>query len=557
MMDGGIHLANSEPIENIEADLVWSEAGTKDYEIYFSSLRNGQWSPKTKLSNHMAMDLLPSVGSGIDGTIWVVWFAAQGSISDLYYAMFDGENWSIPEMISTGLSSNTAPSIVVDNHNVPWVVWAGFDGEDDDIYFTRWNGFGWDSPSMVNMDNTTPDIIQVIKIGQSNLPWVKWSGYDRIESKSYISRWTGSEWSEELIEEIENKNQSLMSMSEHLISDLPEFVGNQKLATIHVKSNGEDSTFRIREAMEESEDDNNLDIFQKQTVIRSDGKTIIGYGDSITQGFPYVKEAGDGRRIGGYEPDLEVITRRFDWKTKVLNYGVGGEPTALGLNRLGNQTLGKHKAKYVLILEGTNDLIYYGISVDSTLYFLSKMIDKSRAFNVIPVIATLTPDTKFPQKNIPTSYNPRIKKMALQKNSVLADQYAATVSNWASLADDGIHPNRAGYKVMAQAWYDALPELTVVTLDASEIDETSVVMNGRINLKGYSTRYFFEFGETPELGTRTKTKNAGDRKGEVSVSISVDNLSNTCSYYYRLVAENDFIKKKGNILSFQTLKILP
>ncbi|KKL45331.1 hypothetical protein LCGC14_2356760 [marine sediment metagenome] len=276
MMDGGINLVNSEPIENIEADLVWSEVETEDYEIYFSSLRNGQWSAKTKLSNHRAMDLLPSVGSGIDGTIWVVWFAAHGSISDLYYSMFDGENWSIPEMISTGFSSNTAPFVVVDNNNVPWIVWAGFDEEDDDIYFTRWNGFGWDSPSMVNMDNTTPDIIPVIKIGQNNLPWVKWSGYDGKESKSYISRWTGSKWSEELIEDIENINQSLMGISEYLISDLPEFVGSQKLATIHIKSNGERSTFRIREVMEESEDDNNLDILQKQIEIQSDGKTIIG-----------------------------------------------------------------------------------------------------------------------------------------------------------------------------------------------------------------------------------------------------------------------------------------
>ncbi len=515
MMDGGINSVNSESIENIEADLVWSEVETEDYEIYFSSLRNGQWSPKTKLSNHRAMDLLPSVGSGIDGTIWVVWFAAHGSISDLYYSMFDGENWSIPEMISTGFSSNTAPFVVVDNNNVPWIVWAGFDGEDDDIYFTRWNGFGWDSPSMVNMDNTTPDIIPVIKIGQNNLPWVKWSGYDGKEYKSYISRWTGSKWSEELIEDIENINQSLMGISGHLIPDLPEFVGNKKLATIHVKSNGEGSTFRIREALEESEDDNNLDILSKQTEIQSDEKTIIGYGDSITQGIPYVAEAGAGRRIGGYEPDLEAITQGFGWNTEVLNYGFGGESSAGGLSRLGNQTLGKHNAKYVLILEGTNDLIYYGISVDSTLYFLGQMIDKSRAFNVIPVIATLTPDTKSPKNNIPTDYNPRIKDLAFRKNCALADQYAATISNWPSLTDDGLHPNRAGYRVMAQAWYDALPELTVVTLDASEIDRTSVVMNGRIGLKGYSTNYSFEFGETPDLGSQTNMSTS--LRGDIAV----------------------------------------
>ena len=220
---------------------------------------------------------------------------------------------------------------------------------------------------------------------------------------------------------------------------------------------------------------------------------------------------------------------------------------------MGSQTLGKHKAKYVLILEGTND-IYWGLSVDTTIYFLGEMIDKSRAYNVIPVIATLTPDTTASRKNIATDYNPRIRNLALRKNCVLADQYAATAANWPSLTYDGIHPNKAGYKVMAQAWYDALPELRPVTLDASEIGETSAVMNGRINLKGYSTRYFFEFGETSDLGAQTNKENAGNIKGEISVSISVGNLSDNVIFYYRLVAENDFIKEKGNILSFQTLK---
>ncbi len=38
------------------------------------------------------------------------------------------------------------------------------------------------------------------------------------------------------------------------------------------------------------------------------GIQIIAFGDSITKGTPYIdEEDGDGRRVGGYEPELEKL----------------------------------------------------------------------------------------------------------------------------------------------------------------------------------------------------------------------------------------------------------
>jgi len=34
---------------------------------------------------------------------------------------------------------------------------------------------------------------------------------------------------------------------------------------------------------------------------------IIGFGNSITQGYPYVIDIPDGARTGGYEPELERL----------------------------------------------------------------------------------------------------------------------------------------------------------------------------------------------------------------------------------------------------------
>lgn len=135
-------------------------------------------------------------------------------------------------------------------------------------------------------------------------------------------------------------------------------------------------------------------------------------------------EYGNGKRVGGYEPKLELLLDADSRPYQVLNYGIGGEATPWGVDRIGYKTLGKHNAKYILILEGTNDL-YYGISSESTIYNLEIMIDKSRGYNTTPVLSTLTPDTKEdnPEKNIPTVYNPKIVDLSAEKGVILCDQY--------------------------------------------------------------------------------------------------------------------------------------
>ncbi len=232
---------------------------------------------------------------------------------------------------------------------------------------------------------------------------------------------------------------------------------------------------------------------------------------------------------------------------------MGGESTLSGLQRIGS-VLSRYTAKYVLILEGTNDLEYYGISLASTLRHLDAMVDISRQYNVIPVLATLTPDTKNSRRDIPTVYNPEIVRLASAKKVPLADQYTAMAPNWHSLTSDGLHPNNAGYQVMASEWFDTLPELTAITLDATDVAESSVVFNGSVNPKGYPTRCFFEYGYDANFGGQTAVVDIGPEKTDIPVSIGADNLSENSTYYFRLVAYNDYLTVKGNTLALQTLE---
>lgn len=183
----------------------------------------------------------------------------------------------------------------------------------------------------------------------------------------------------------------------------------------------------------------------------ANGETIIGFGDSITKGWPYIMNNPNGARVGGYEPTLETLLGNIGRPSRVLNYGVGGETTVTGVNRI-SSVLGAVGANYILILEGVNDMMA-GVSANTTLFNLSVMIDKSRARGVKPVIGTLTP---YPPHNIESIYNGRIRGLAQQHGALLADHYNAFAPNWGALNKDGLHPNSAGYRVMAQVWFNAL-----------------------------------------------------------------------------------------------------
>ena len=435
---------------NIKAELVWSEFGGENNEIYYSHLKDNIWTQKVQLSNNGFRNISPSISSGTDGITWVVWTAISGSKNHLLFSNCDGKTWSSPTQISTNLSSNTAPSIVVDNENTPWIVWAGFDGQDDDIFFTRWNGFDWDASQRVNKDNSLPDILPIIGIDEDGMPWVEWSGYDGGKYRNYSSRYTGSEWDEEIEAESSNLYES--------IPGLPDFLNDSGTASIHIKDGREIQSIPLKEIITESVSSDDLDMDSVQ-VLRQDSndKLYLAFGDSITRGVV----RSDGTTAEGYEIELEAFIDANLWASQVLNSGKSGERTSDGVNRL-VEILNTYSLDYALLLEGTNDILN-GVSYETTLYNLGIMVDYCISYNVIPIIATLPPIKKGSNKGgyvdeIPNVYNPGIKEIASGRGIEVSDQYAEFDGQWNRYSDDYIHPNEAGYSVMAQTWYNSIPK---------------------------------------------------------------------------------------------------
>lgn len=182
---------------------------------------------------------------------------------------------------------------------------------------------------------------------------------------------------------------------------------------------------------------------------------IAAFGDSITEGI--------GSTTGGYPPKLEDLLNLNSNSTHIVdNHGKAGEPSAWGNGRI-QSVLENNSYHYILILEGTND-IYFGLSLQSTQFFLEAMIKKARnEYGVTPLIALLLPDTRQSapanRKNIETTYNPMITQIAQKLNVPLVDLHRAVVEDWESLSDDQLHPNDAGYQIVANTWFHPLNSL--------------------------------------------------------------------------------------------------
>jgi len=188
---------------------------------------------------------------------------------------------------------------------------------------------------------------------------------------------------------------------------------------------------------------------------------IIGFGDSITAGRPYSDLVGGGRHnYGGYEPPLVQLLDDDGLEAYVYNWGVGGETTPEGVNRI-DIVLSTQASDYILIMEGTNDQ-WEGISESTTATNLEVMIDKCRAAGTRPILGNLTPADRDTGNQIPNVYNPAISRMVADKEKVekieveLVDHYSAVVDRWDELHADPVHPNLEGYRAIAQTWFNSL-----------------------------------------------------------------------------------------------------
>lgn len=189
-------------------------------------------------------------------------------------------------------------------------------------------------------------------------------------------------------------------------------------------------------------------------VKKNASKTILCFGDSITAGF------GLDNTNDAYTGVLQQRIDSLNLNYTVINSGVSGETTAGGKSRIG--WVIKQKPTIFLLELGANDGLR-GVPITETQSNLQAIIntvkEKSPETTIILAGMQLPPNMG---QDYTTKFEALFKDVAVQNNLEFIPFILKDVGGMVDLnQSDGIHPNVAGHKIVADNVWETLKPLVV------------------------------------------------------------------------------------------------
>lgn len=156
---------------------------------------------------------------------------------------------------------------------------------------------------------------------------------------------------------------------------------------------------------------------------------IVAFGDSLTYGH-------GAQRDESYPAYLSEMIGR-----EVINLGISGDTSAAGLARINE--LQKYKPYMVLVEFSANDF-FRKVPKNQTEKNLREIIIQAQKLGAIVVLV----DTggAFPME----AYTKIQKKIAKDYNTLFVPAIMDGIYGKKSLKSDEVHPNAAGYKIVAE-----------------------------------------------------------------------------------------------------------
>lgn len=482
---------------------IWEQEAEGNHVILFSPIRENNAGPPEVVSPVMGIHFSADFCFDFGNHAWITWIS-----------YIDGENHLLVKDLnrqSTWLvngphfNSVCQPKITLDNSGKVWVIWSGNVDGRDQVLCVSWDGTQWTTPFHINRESDVPNIFPDIAVDADGFPWVTWSFFDGDDYEIAYSFWNGHVWSEQQ-RVTDNTDADLHPSLSFISGGIPVVVwnassGRQSMISCRYRSDGtwspeiclHSSKIPLNESPKIATQGTTIGlVWQEGLVIHTqllslrelihkntirwedneegtaqqfllDENAYIGFGDSITYGmmdYEYTPELG-------YIPRLESHLSTLYGPTDVMNEGWPGELTHQGLARI-SSVLDQHKARYFLLMEGTNDVIFNNISMDTTAFNLEQMIRICRKKDVFPIISTIIPrkdwrwDNSFYRQRI-FDLNDKIRDRVQKGEVAFADMFDIYYSwpaydgGWRSLlSTDKVHPNEKGYTVMAQSWLDEI-----------------------------------------------------------------------------------------------------
>jgi acyl-CoA thioesterase-1 len=185
-----------------------------------------------------------------------------------------------------------------------------------------------------------------------------------------------------------------------------------------------------------------LSIVLAQGVSAAEMKSILVFGDSLSDGFML-------KRSEAYPALLAKKLRTAGLNFQVTNASASGGTTQGGLERLPPHL--KHRIDIFVLELGINDA-FRGLPVDQIENNLQQIIDKVKARN--PNVRVVIAGMQLPNytaDDYVSAFGKMFTDLASKKNAALVPYLLQGVAGDPSLnLPDGIHPNAAGQKILAE-----------------------------------------------------------------------------------------------------------
>lgn len=213
-------------------------------------------------------------------------------------------------------------------------------------------------------------------------------------------------------------------------------------------------------------------ILSGEAVYASRAKTILVLGDSLSQGFGVAPSEA-------YPMLIAKKLRAAGLNFMVINASAAGGTTEGGLERLPAHL--KHRIDIFILELGINDA-FRGVPVDQIRNNLQRIIDKVKARN--PNVRVLIAGMQLPNyaaDDYVSSFGKIFGDLASKNGAALVPYLLQGVAGDPAMnLSDGIHPNVAGQKILAETVWEALQPVVreVATLPSRGERGTSATKSG-------------------------------------------------------------------------------
>jgi acyl-CoA thioesterase-1 len=167
--------------------------------------------------------------------------------------------------------------------------------------------------------------------------------------------------------------------------------------------------------------------------IASRGKTIVCFGNSLTAG-------------SGAGPGEDYPARLAEYSNlPVINAGLGQDTSSGALKRIETDALNRDPLLVIVELGG-NDFLKK-IPQEITISNINQIVDKITSRGAMVAIVDISPGVVL------TEYRQAFAKIAREKSVIFLPNVLYAIMTDPRLKSDYLHPNREGYKLIAQRIY--------------------------------------------------------------------------------------------------------